>query len=111
MKELRAPESAVSGALRAVKARRAGRPIRLLRNLIADVLDAALTYVILATSGGRFGPLVGRLFARCADVEAGLERAAAYRLADRNVTETERRRVRRLLLRRAARRAAGTREQ
>jgi len=53
-------------------------------------LDASLTYVIFATSGGRLGPSVALLFARCADVDEGLERAAAYRSADPNVTEAER---------------------
>jgi hypothetical protein len=72
-------------------------------------LDAALTYVILATSGGRLGPYLARLFANNVDVERGLERAAAYRCADPNVTEPERLLVRRLLLRRAARRAARSR--
>ena len=72
-------------------------------------LDAALTYVILATSGGALGLTVARLFARCIDVETGLERAAAYRIADPNVTEAERQRFRRLLLRRAARPAARSR--
>jgi serine/threonine protein kinase len=72
-------------------------------------LDAALTYVILATSSGLLGPALAFLFARSADVEAGLERAAAFRTADRNVSDAERARVRRLLLRRAARRGARSR--
>lgn len=65
-------------------------------------VDAALTYVILSTSGGR--PLAWA-FARCIDVEAGLAEAAAYRLADVNVTDAERVRVRRLLARRQPARA------
>jgi tRNA A-37 threonylcarbamoyl transferase component Bud32 len=61
----------------------------------ADIaLDAALTYVILATSGGS---IMARFFAREIDVVTGLERAAAYRIADRNVTDAERRRVARLV--------------
>ena len=60
-------------------------------------LDAALTYVILMTSGGA---LLGRLFARELDVKSGLTRAGAYRVADRNVTADERARVARLLERR-----------
>jgi aminoglycoside phosphotransferase (APT) family kinase protein len=73
-------------------------------------LDVALTWVILATSGGR----LGRLFLRryllrrylheldTAAVREALPRAAQRRIGDRNVTEAERRRVR-LLVEREAR--------
>ena len=63
-------------------------------------LDAALTWVIAATSGG----LPGRLFARAFlphfdrhELHSALPAAAAFRLADVNVTEAERAAVRRLL--------------
>jgi tRNA A-37 threonylcarbamoyl transferase component Bud32 len=72
-------------------------------------VDVALTYVILATSGGLLGRVFARLFARHVDVDAGLDAACAYRIADPNVTDAERSRVRRLLLRRAARRAGRSR--
>ena len=72
-------------------------------------VDVALTYVILATSGGLLGQAFARSFARHVDVDEGLEAACEYRLADPNVTDGERARVRRLLLRRAARRAGRSR--
>ncbi len=63
-------------------------------------LDVAMTWVIMATSGGR----AGRVFLRPylagydrADIEAALPAAAAARLADPNVSERERVAVRRLL--------------
>jgi Ser/Thr protein kinase RdoA (MazF antagonist) len=73
-------------------------------------LDVALTWVILATSGGA----LGRLFLRryllkrylheldAAAVREALPRAAERRIDDRNITEAERRRVR-LLVEREAR--------
>ena len=73
-------------------------------------LDVALTWVILATSGGA----LGRLFLRryllrrylhelgATAVREALPLAAQRRIADRNVTEAERRRVR-LLVEREAR--------
>jgi phosphotransferase family enzyme len=72
-------------------------------------LDAALTYVILATSGGVPGRALAWTFARSIDVRTGLGRAVDYRLADVHVTDAERARVRRLLPRRAARRAGRSR--
>ena len=63
-------------------------------------VDVALTYVILMTSGGLSGRALGCLFARRVDVETGLEHAASFRIADRNVTAAERARVERLLARR-----------
>ena len=72
-------------------------------------LDVALTWVILATSGGA----VGRLFLRryllrrylheldAAAVREALPQAAQRRIADRNVTDAERRRVRLLVERQA----------
>ena len=65
-------------------------------------LDVALTWVILATSGG---PLVApfvRAFLRCFDREEllrALPAAAQRRLDDVNVTDRERRAVRRLVSR------------
>jgi tRNA A-37 threonylcarbamoyl transferase component Bud32 len=72
-------------------------------------VDVALTYVILATSGGLLGRAFARAFAGHVDVDTGLEAACEYRIADPNVTDAERARVRRLLLRRAARRAGRSR--
>ena len=72
-------------------------------------LDVALTWVILSTSGGA----LGRMFLRryllrrylheldAAAVREALPRAAQRRIEDRNVSEAERRRVRRLVERRA----------
>ena len=51
------------------------------------------------TSGGAVGQQFARLFARHVDVRSGLEEAAHYRLADRNVTDAERAEVQRLLAR------------
>jgi aminoglycoside phosphotransferase (APT) family kinase protein len=63
-------------------------------------LDVALTWVIGATSGGFPGRVFTRLFLRHVDREAAREalpEAVAFRLADPNVTDAERARVRRLL--------------
>jgi aminoglycoside phosphotransferase (APT) family kinase protein len=60
-------------------------------------LDAALTWVILMTSSGRAGRAFAGAFARHVDVRAGLADAVAFRVADRNVTESEREAVLRLL--------------
>jgi len=63
-------------------------------------LDVALTWVVLATSGGTGGSLFCRFFLRHFErgsLVGALPRAAAFRLADRNVTGGERDRVRRLL--------------
>lgn len=62
-------------------------------------VDAALTYLILATSCGLGGRAIARHFRRHVDVRTGLGRAAEYRLADRNVRDDERASVRRLLAR------------
>jgi streptomycin 6-kinase len=61
-------------------------------------LDVALTWVILATSGGALGRLFARLFLAHFDrdeVDAAVSAAAEMRLADPNVTEHERDLVRR----------------
>jgi aminoglycoside phosphotransferase (APT) family kinase protein len=63
-------------------------------------LDVALTWVICDTSGGLGGRAFVRFFLRHVDRESArraLPEAAAYRLADPNVTEAERARVKRLL--------------
>jgi aminoglycoside phosphotransferase (APT) family kinase protein len=63
-------------------------------------LDVALTWVIGATSGGLGGRAFTRLFLRHVDRDAArraLPDAAAFRLADPNVTDAERARVRRLV--------------
>jgi Ser/Thr protein kinase RdoA (MazF antagonist) len=60
-------------------------------------LDPALTWVILMTSSGRGGRALARLFARQIDVRTALREAVELRLADRNVTETERSAVRKLV--------------
>lgn len=63
-------------------------------------LDVALTWLIARTSGGLGGRLFSRPFLACYDraaVLAALPDAAAYRLADPNVTERERGAVRALL--------------
>jgi aminoglycoside phosphotransferase (APT) family kinase protein len=62
--------------------------------------DVALAWVICATSGGRLGRVCTHFFLRHVDRDAAvaaLPAAAAYRTADRNVTDEERRRVERLL--------------
>ena len=62
--------------------------------------DVALAWVICATSGGPLGRLATPFFLRHVDREAALRalpHASAYRIADRNVTERERQRVRKLL--------------
>ena len=67
-------------------------------------LDDALTWVICETSGGTLGRTFTRFFLRHLDREGArraLPEAAEYRLADPNVTDTERERVRRLLRRMA----------
>lgn len=59
-------------------------------------MDVALTWVILVTSGGAPGRVLGALFRRRvggAILEAGLHAARAYRMADPNVTGAERARV------------------
>jgi aminoglycoside phosphotransferase (APT) family kinase protein len=66
---------------------RAGRP----------ELDLALTWLILVTSGGAPGRALAALFQQRVGVEpirAGLPDARAFRLADPNVTDAERRQVR-----------------
>ena len=68
---------------------RAGRP----------ALDVAMTWVICATSGGAVGRLFTRFFLRHVDLNAAraeLPAAGALRIADPNVTDDERERVRRL---------------
>lgn len=63
-------------------------------------LDVAMTWVIMATSGGRAGHVFLRPYLAGfdrADIEAALPAAAAARLADPNVSERERVAVRRLL--------------
>ena len=68
---------------------RAGKP----------ALDVALTWVICATSGGAMGRLFTRLFLRHVDrraAEGELLAACELRIADPNVTDDERGRVRRL---------------
>lgn len=60
--------------------------------------DVALTWLILATSGGPPGRLLAGVYRSRVGVpvlEAGLAAAKAYRLADPNVTDAERARVRR----------------
>ncbi len=63
-------------------------------------VDVALTWVIAATSGGRLGRISLRWFLPRFDREElrlALPAAAEFRLADPNVTDDERRAVRRLL--------------
>jgi tRNA A-37 threonylcarbamoyl transferase component Bud32 len=60
-------------------------------------LDPALTWVILMTSAGAAGRAFAWLFARHVDVRSALREAVELRVADRNVTDAERRAVRRLL--------------
>lgn len=60
--------------------------------------DVALSWLILATSGGIPGRFLARLFARSAGRDAirrGLPAAREFRLADYNVSNEERARVRR----------------
>jgi hypothetical protein len=60
-------------------------------------MDVALTWLIMETSAGMPGRLLAWLFERrvsAAVVLSGLDAARAYRLADPNVTEAERARVR-----------------
>ena len=67
-------------------------------------LDDALTWVICETSGGTLGRTFTRFFLRHLDRDAArraLPEAAECRLADPNVTDAERERVRRLLRRMA----------
>jgi len=59
-------------------------------------MDLALTWLILETSAGIPGRVLAWLFRRRVGAEPirrGLEAARAYRLADPNVTDVERRRV------------------
>jgi len=63
-------------------------------------LDVALTWVILGTAGGPFGRLFARSFLRHFDhdeIVAALPAAAERRIGDPNVTDRERRSVRRLV--------------
>ncbi len=58
-----------------------------------------MTWVICATSGGAFGRLFTRFFLRHVDraaARAELPAAGELRIADPNVTDAERERVRRL---------------
>jgi aminoglycoside phosphotransferase (APT) family kinase protein len=64
-------------------------------------LDVALTWAICATSAGAGGRVFTKLFLRYVEREEArqaLPDAVAFRLADPNVTETERDRLRRLLV-------------
>ncbi len=61
--------------------------------------DVAMTWVICATSGGAMGRLFTRFFLRHVDLDAAraeLPAAGEYRIADPNVTDAERERVRRI---------------
>ena len=63
-------------------------------------VDVALTWIIAATSGGPFGRLAMRWFLPRfdrAELAHALPSAAAFRVADPNVTDRERRAVRRLV--------------
>jgi aminoglycoside phosphotransferase (APT) family kinase protein len=65
-------------------------------------LDVAMTWVIAATSGGLLGRALARLYLSGQDLErvrAALPLAAERRLADPNVTDAERARVRDLVRR------------
>ena len=67
-------------------------------------LDVAMTWVICATSGGAFGRMFTRFFLRHVDRAAArrsLPEAGERRIADPNVTDAERDRVRKLLRRMA----------
>ncbi|MET0939438.1 MAG: phosphotransferase [Gaiellaceae bacterium] len=62
-------------------------------------LDVAMTWLICATSGGALGRVFTRFFLRDVDRAAArrsLPEAAEHRIADPNVTDDERERVRRL---------------
>jgi aminoglycoside phosphotransferase (APT) family kinase protein len=62
--------------------------------------DVALVWIICATSGGAMGAIGTRFFLRHVDRDAAvaaLSAAAAYRIADRNVTDDERHSVARLV--------------
>jgi aminoglycoside phosphotransferase (APT) family kinase protein len=64
--------------------------------------DVALTWLILETSGGLPGRLLARLFLRNvggAHIRRGLHEAREFRLADPNVSDAERARVRRARIR------------
>jgi serine/threonine protein kinase len=66
----------------------------------APALDVALMWVIGVTSGGLMGRVFTQLFLRHVDRRAALDalpEAVAFRLADPNVTDEERMRVRRLV--------------
>jgi aminoglycoside phosphotransferase (APT) family kinase protein len=63
-------------------------------------LDVALTWVIAATSGGPFGGVLAKPYLRrfdLAEIRRALPAAGDRRLADPNVTDRERRAVRRLV--------------
>ena len=60
-------------------------------------VDPALTWVILMTSAGAAGRAFARLFERHVDTQSALHEAVGLRVADRNVTDAERRAARRLL--------------
>jgi streptomycin 6-kinase len=65
-------------------------------------LDVAMTWVICATSGGAMGRLFTGFFLRHVDLATArrsLPRAGEHRIADPNVTDAERDRVRKLLRR------------
>jgi aminoglycoside phosphotransferase (APT) family kinase protein len=65
-------------------------------------LDVAMTWVICATSGGVMGRLFTKFFLRHVDLATArrsLPRAGEQRIADPNVTDAERDRVRKLLRR------------
>jgi aminoglycoside phosphotransferase (APT) family kinase protein len=65
-------------------------------------MDVALTWLILETSGGLPGRLLARRFAAevgAAAVRRGLEEAREFRLADPNVTDAERVRALRAIVR------------
>ena len=65
-------------------------------------LDVAMTWVICATSGGALGRVFTRFFLRHVDLvaaRAALPAAAELRIADPNVTDDERERVRSLVRR------------
>ena len=65
-------------------------------------LDVAMTWVICATSGGAMGRLFTKFFLRHVDLATArrsLPRAGELRIADPNLTDAERDRVRKLLRR------------
>jgi tRNA A-37 threonylcarbamoyl transferase component Bud32 len=67
----------------------------------APALDVAMSWILMTTSGGSAGARAfARLFLRYVDraeVRAALPEAAAIRLADRNVTASERAAIQRLV--------------